>query len=207
MERRHALRDDQWEHIKGLLPGRDGHVGVTARDNRLFVDALLYHYRLGSPWCDLPECFGHFRAVHLRHSRWSRMGVWLRILKILSRDADNEYAMIDATVLRAHQHSAGERGGAKQQAIGRSRGGLGGKLHAMVDVLGNPTGFHLTPGQAHDLEGADALLPQMQVEVLIANKAYDAQERVIELLSRAGKGVVIPSRSTNKQQRSYDRHL
>lgn len=98
------------------------------------------------------------------------MGVWPRILKTLSKDADNEYATIDATILRAHQHSARGRGGAKQQAIGRSRGGLGGKLHALVDALGNPTGFHLRPGQVRELEGADALLKQMQAEALIAGK-------------------------------------
>jgi hypothetical protein len=56
--RRYALRDDQWERIKDLLPGREGHVGVTAKDNRLFVEAVLYRYRAGIPWRDLPERFG-----------------------------------------------------------------------------------------------------------------------------------------------------
>ena len=78
MSRRYALRDDQWERIKGLLPGREDTVGVTARDNRLFVEAVLYRYRAGIPWRDLPARFGDFRAVHLRHSRWSKTGVWQR---------------------------------------------------------------------------------------------------------------------------------
>ena len=78
------------------------------------------------------------------------------------------------------------------------------KIHATVDALGNPTGFHLTPGQAHDLEGADALLPYSQGHTIIADKGYDAHERVIEPLTAAGKAVVIPSRSTNKVQREYD---
>ena len=69
--RRYALRDDQWKRIKDDLPGRKGHVGVTARDNRLFVEAVLYRYRSGSPWRDLPSFFGHFRNVHTRFSRWS----------------------------------------------------------------------------------------------------------------------------------------
>ena len=56
--RRYALRDDQWERIKDILPGREGHVGATARDNRLFVEAVLYRYRAGMPWRDLPERFG-----------------------------------------------------------------------------------------------------------------------------------------------------
>ena len=113
MERRYALRDDQWGRIKDLLPGRAGHVGVTAKDNRLFVEAVLYRYRAGIPWRDLPERFGDFRVVHLRHMRWSRSGVWQRIWQALAQDADNEYAMIDATVVRAHQHSAGGKGGPK----------------------------------------------------------------------------------------------
>ena len=111
MKRRYALIDDQWERIKDLLPGRAGHVGVTARDNRLFVDAVLYRYRAGIPWRDLPARFGDFRVVHLRHSRWSKSGVWEHVFQVLAQDADNEYAMIDATIVRAHQHSAGAKGG------------------------------------------------------------------------------------------------
>ena len=105
--RRYALRDDQWDRIKDLLPGRERHVGVTARDNRLFVEAVLYRYRAGIPWRDLPERFGDPIKVHTRFSRWAKSGVWERIFRHLAADADNEYAMIDSTVVRAHQHSAG----------------------------------------------------------------------------------------------------
>ena len=105
--RRYALRDDQWERIKDLLPGRKGYVGGTAKDNRLFVEAVLYRYRAGIPWRDIPERFGDFRIIHTRHSRWSKSGVWEKVFKVLAEDADNEYAMLDATIVRAHQHSAG----------------------------------------------------------------------------------------------------
>jgi transposase len=67
--RRYALRDDQWERIRDLLPGREGDVGVTAQDNRLFVEAVLYRYRAGIPWRDLPERFGDWKNVHRRFSR------------------------------------------------------------------------------------------------------------------------------------------
>ena len=107
--RRYALRDDQWDRIKDILPGRDGHVGVTARDNRLFVDAVIYRYRAGIPWRDLPERFGAWKAVHTRFSRWAKSGVWRRLFELLAADADNEYAMIDSTIVRAHQHSAGAK--------------------------------------------------------------------------------------------------
>ena len=105
--RRYGLRDDQWDRIKHLLPGREGHVGVTARNNRLFVEAVLYRYRAGIPWRDLPERFGDPIKIHTRFSRWARNGVWQRMFERLAADADNEYAMIDSTIVRAHQHSAG----------------------------------------------------------------------------------------------------
>lgn len=117
MTKRYALRNDQWERIKDLLPGRKQTVGVTARDNRLFVEAVLYRYRAGIPWRDLPERFGDFRLVHLRHSRWSQTGVWRHVFEALAQDADNEYVMIDSTIVKAHQHSAG----AKKRGLSNAR--------------------------------------------------------------------------------------
>lgn len=114
MTRRYALPDDQWERIKDLLPGRAGQPGATARDNRLFIDAALYRFHAGIPWRDLPARFEDFRVVHLRHSRWSKTGVWARLFERLAQDADNEYAMIDSTIVRAHQHSAGAKGGTRR---------------------------------------------------------------------------------------------
>ena len=93
----------------------------------------------------------------------------------------------------------------QNEAIGRSKGGLSTKIHALVDALGNPLAFMLTPGQAHDLEGADALLPQMAADTLLADKAFDADKRVIEPLLAAGKTAVIPPKSNRKIQRDYDK--
>jgi len=81
------------------------------------------------------------------------------------------------------------------------------KIHATVDALGNPTGFHLTGGQAHDLAGADHLIPPLEAEQLIADKAYDADKRVIEPLQQAGKGIVIPPKSNRRVARAFDRDL
>lgn len=97
---RFGLRDDQWERIKDFLPGREGHVGGNAADNR---------YRTGVPWRDLPARFGDWKIVHQRFSRWAKSGVFERIFKLLASDHDNEYMMIDATIVRAHQHGAGAR--------------------------------------------------------------------------------------------------
>jgi transposase len=118
--RRCALRDDQWDRIKNGLPGSEGSVGVTAADNRLFVEAVLYRYRAGIPWRDLPERFGDWKNIHRRFSRWAESGVWERVFRCLAEDADNEYAMIDSTIVRAHQHSAGAQ---KNMARTRRSGG------------------------------------------------------------------------------------
>jgi len=120
MVKRYGLSDEQWMRIEPLLPGRAGSVGVTAKDNRLFVEAVLYRYRAGIPWRDLPERFGHFRAVHTRHSRWSKKGTWERVFEALAADRDNEYAMLDSTIVRAHQHSAGAAGSEKKQSASGS---------------------------------------------------------------------------------------
>jgi transposase len=89
MARRYAIRDDPWQKIAGLLPGRAETVGVTAKDNRVFVDAVLYRYRAGIPWRDLPERFGDWKNGQRRWSRWAASGVWARVLKLLAADADN----------------------------------------------------------------------------------------------------------------------
>jgi transposase len=139
MERRYALRDDQWERLQQYgsgyssmgavtavwerlqplgLPGDKGHVGATAKDNRLFIDAVLYRFRAGIPWRDLPERFGYWHRIYVRFNRWSKQGVWQRIIEQLAKDANNEYAMIDATVVRAHRSAAGAR---KKGAVQRNR--------------------------------------------------------------------------------------
>jgi transposase len=95
----------------------------------------------------------------------------------------------------------------ENQAIGRSRGGLSTKIHALVDALGRPLAFLLTPGQAHDLVGADTLLPQMTADLLIADRAFDADKRVLEPLAAAGKSAVIPPRPNRLIPREFDREL
>src|SRR3979409_2558547 len=200
--RRYALRDDRWDRIKDFLPGREGHVGGTAADNRLFVEAVLYRYRAGIPWRDLPERFGDWKIVHQRFSRWAKSGVFERIFKLLASDHDNEYMMIDATIVRAHQHSAGARKNG-EQAIGRSRGGLTTKIHALVDALGNPVKLMLTPGQAHDLACAEQLIDGVDPGALLGDKAYDA-DPLADTLTQRGITPVIPPKANRKSPRHCD---
>ena len=106
---RTILRDDQWERIKEHLPGKATDRGVTAKDNRRFLEAVLWINRTGSPWRDLPEEFGHWHRVYVRYNRWSKRGHWARIFEILSMDKDVEYLMVDGSIARVHQHGAPEK--------------------------------------------------------------------------------------------------
>ena len=106
MERR-VLRDDQWERIKDLLPGKASDRGATAKDNRLFLEAVLWIARTGAPWRDLPAELGNWHTTYVRFARWARDGVWERIFEALSGDRDLEEVMLDSTAVRAHQHAAG----------------------------------------------------------------------------------------------------
>ncbi len=201
--RRYALRDDQWDRIKDILPGREGHVGGTAADNRLFVEAVLFRFRAGVPWRDLPERFGDWKIVYQRFNRWAKSGVFERVFRLLASDHDNEYMMIDATIVRGHQHSAGAKKKDGAQAIGRSRGGLTTKIHALVDALGNPVEVMLSPGQDHDLTCAESLIEAVDPGALIADKAFDADAFIGALNDRAVVPV-IPSKSNQKTPRPCD---
>ena len=104
---RFVLRNDQWDRIMDLLPGKPGDCGVTAKDNRLFTEAVLWMGRTGAPWRDLPPKFGPWHNVYVRFARWRDKGVWQRISTAVSQDPDMEELMIDSTIVRAHQHAAG----------------------------------------------------------------------------------------------------
>ena len=110
---RRELTSLQWARISNLVPGKKGDRGRTGEDNRLFVDAVLWILRTGAPWRDLPRAFGNWNSVFVRFNRWSRKGVWENLFKVLSEDPDFEHVMIDATIIRAHQHAAGAKGGLK----------------------------------------------------------------------------------------------
>jgi putative transposase len=106
--------DDAWGRIAPLIIGRPDQKGSTGRDNRMFVEGVLWIVRTGSPWRDLPEAFGEWNSVFRRFSRWSQKGVWLRIFEAMADDPDFEYLIVDSTIIRAHQHASGaKKGGLK----------------------------------------------------------------------------------------------
>jgi transposase len=111
MAKRYELSDAQWRRIADLLPGKKSDPGRSAADNRLFVNAVLWVLRSGAHWHDLPERYGKWKSVHKRFGRWADAGVWERIFEHLIEDPDNDYVMLDTTLIRAHQQAAGGKGG------------------------------------------------------------------------------------------------
>jgi len=204
MPRRHELTDQQWDAIKNLLPGKEGDPGVTAKDNRLFVNAIFFVAKTGIPWRDLPERFGHWHKVFQRFNRWSKKGVFTRIFEVL-RDPDLEVLMLDSTVIRAHQHSAGQKNStAEQEQLGRSRGGVSTKIHVAVDGLGKPTQIILSPGKDHDVSKAPDLIRDSEAGKVMADKAYDSNA-FIDQIENQGATPVIPPRANRNEPRDYDR--
>ena len=111
--KRYELSDVQWTKIAPLLPGKATDPGRTGSDNRLFVNGCLWVLRSGAHWCDLPERYGRWKSLHKRFSRWCHAGVWERVFEALTTDHDNQYLMIDSTIVRAHQQAASGKGGAR----------------------------------------------------------------------------------------------
>lgn len=119
--RRHDISDELWEILKPHLPGREGVRGVTAKDNRLFINAVFWILRTGSPWRDLPPDFGDWKNTHRRFCRWRDKGVWEKLLEILIDEPDYEWLMIDASYIKVHHAGMGAKGG--NQDMGRTKGG------------------------------------------------------------------------------------
>ena len=106
--RRYEITDQQWQKVETLLPGKISDAGHTAADNRLFINAVLWIARSGAPWRDLPDRFGNWNSVYRRFRRWSITGVWETVFNAL-QEPDLEWLMIDSTIVRAHQHAAGQK--------------------------------------------------------------------------------------------------
>ena len=107
------VRDDQWDRMSRYVIGDERTRGSSGRDNRMFVEAVLWIVRTGSPWRDLPDVFGPWNSAFRRFSRWSAKGIWHRIFATMSDDGDFEYLIVDSTIVRAHQHAAGAKKGLK----------------------------------------------------------------------------------------------
>lgn len=111
--KRYELTQAQWERIASMLPGKASDPGRTGGDNRLFVNGCLWVLRSGAHWRDLPERYGKWKTLHKRFTRWAKAGVWNEVFASLIKDRDNQYLMLDTTLVRAHQQAATGKGGTK----------------------------------------------------------------------------------------------
>jgi transposase len=116
--KRYELTEAQWSRIFALLPGKASDPGRSGRDNRLFVNGCLWVLRSGAHWCDLPERYGKWKTLHKRFTRWAKAGVWDAVFATLINDRDNQYLMLDSTIVRAHQQAATGKGGPRTRLWG-----------------------------------------------------------------------------------------
>jgi transposase len=111
------VTNEQWERVAPLLPPQKGRTGRPAHDHRVILNGILWKVRTGAPWRDLPERYGPWSTVHSRFRRWRLAGVWDRVFAAVQQQADAagqvdwSVQFVDGSVVRAHQHAAGAKGG------------------------------------------------------------------------------------------------
>jgi transposase len=119
--RRHELSDEEWARLAPLLPPEKPKTGRANKDHRLIVNGILWHLGTGAPWRDLPERYGPWQSVYTRFRRWRLAGVWDRVFAALQREEDAagrvdwSVQFVEGSVVRAHQHAAGAKGGTRRR--------------------------------------------------------------------------------------------
>ncbi|MBO9112786.1 MULTISPECIES: IS5 family transposase [Rhizobium/Agrobacterium group] len=202
--RRYELTDHEWSIISSLLPNKPR--GVPRVDDRRGLNGILWRFRTGSPWSEVPERYGRPTTCYNRFVRWRKAGVWDRLLKAVSEAYDGDIVMIDSTCVRVHQHAAnGKKGDRDDGCMGRSRGGLTSKIHALVDAEGRPVTLRLTGGQIADCTEADALTDDLgEGDILLADKGYDTNAIRAKAAERKA-WANIPPKATRKGSFSFSR--
>jgi transposase len=156
---RYELTDYEWAAIEPFLPNKPR--GVPGVNDRRVLNGIFWVLRSGAPWRDLPDNFGPYTTCYNRFVRWRRAGVWSGIMNALAATHDAAVQMIETSIIRVHQHAACIARN-KRQSMGRSRGGLTSKIHAVVDTKGVPVRLGLTAGEAHDNRLAGKLLSRLK---------------------------------------------
>jgi transposase len=169
---RYELTDNEWTAIRPMLPNKPR--GVPRVNDRRVLNGIFWVLRSGAPWRDLPDNFGPYTTCYNRFVRWRRAGVWARIMSALAGAHNATVQMIDTSIVRVDQHGACITRN-RRQSMGRSRGGLTSKIHALVDTNGLPVRLALTAGEVHDNRLAGKLLSRLKSgTMLLADRGYDA---------------------------------
>ena len=195
------LSDEHWSKLKVILLHNDIY---NKRDLRMTVEGMLYRMRTGCPWRDLPKAFGKWSSIYKRFNAWSASGKWLQIFKRLVIDPDMEWAFIDGSFAKAHQHSAGAASGT-DEAIGKSRGGNTSKIHMVVDAHGLPVEFEITGGQINDCTQASSLIAKLSTAgVVVADKGYDSEAIRAQIVEQGGQAIIPRKRNSVKGNADMD---
>jgi len=201
---RYELSDCEWSVIKPMLPNKPR--GIPRVDDRLVLNGIFWVLRSGAPWRDLPDIYGPRTTCYNRFVRWRRAGVWDRTMEVLAAAPDATVQMIDTSVVRVHQHGACVAGTGEQH-MGRSRGGLTSKVHAVVDANGPPVRLALTPGEAHDNRLCPVLLAGLRPRtMLLADHGYDA-DWIGALVNQQGARANIPPEQNRKEPICFSPYL
>lgn len=119
MSRRYELTDQEWEQIASLLPPeKNRKPGHPFKDNRTMLNGMVWIARSGAPWRDLPERYGPWNSVYSRFRKWIDDGILDNIFRVLSLEAELDELSLDATIVQAHQHSAGAKKGGLLTRLG-----------------------------------------------------------------------------------------
>jgi transposase len=201
---RYELNDFEWTAIKPMLPNKPR--GVRRVNDRRVLNGIFWVLRSGAPWRDLPKNYGPYTTCYNRFVRWRRAGVWGQIMDALTAAHDAAVQMIDTSVVRVHQHGACVADN-KQQHMGRSRGGLTSKIHAVADANGLPVQLGLIPGETHDNQLCTELLMGLQAKsMLLADRGYEA-DWIRALVNQQGAWANIPPKRNRKDPICFSPYL
>ncbi|MEU9930468.1 IS5 family transposase [Streptomyces anulatus] len=214
--RRHELSDAEWEFVRPLLP--ESLRGRKRLDDRRVLNGIVWKFRTGTAWRDVPERYGPWATLHTRFRRWAADGTFDRMLRAAQAKADAAgdiewLVSVDSTVVRAHQHAAGARKGGRDPALGRSRGGLTSKIHLACDGRGRPLAFVVTGGNTNDCTRFTAVMeairvprigpgrPRVRPDHVLGDKGYSSKA-IRAWLRRRGIAHTIPERADQVRNRA-----
>ncbi|WEQ54518.1 IS5 family transposase [Komagataeibacter nataicola] len=199
------LTDEQMERLRPFFPKSHGKPRV---DDRRVLSGIIFVNRNGMRWRDAPREYGPHKTLYNRWKRWGDMGIFMRMMDGLSAaKAEPQTIMIDATYLKAHRTASSLRlkRGSRGRLIGRTKGGMNTKLHAITDQNGRPLSFFMTAGQISDYTGASALLSSLPMaQWLLADRGYDA-DWFRDALEEKGIRPCIPGRRSRGKPVKYDK--
>ena len=210
-----VVSDEQWFRVLPFLTGKKGGRGRKLKNPRRTFEGILWIFRTGAPWRDLPRFFGKWNSVYRAFKRMCDRGAFMLMFMSLAKELSLNVVMVDGSFVKVHQHAVGARRGERDaeesrvaQAIGKTKGGLNTNLLALADKNGRLVRFSLLPGnsfEAHHLGKLLDGLPVSEIDELLGDKAYDTNA-VREMLAEMGIEVTIPSKSNRKVPIPHDRY-